>query len=937
MISDKSQRNQLKRQSAFYTKPLLERARANTAKYPWAVEMQRGIIERAEPWMKLSDDGLWESMFGHTISRSWMVWSNGYCPACEQAVPMFNWEFDAFQRPWKVRCPHCRELFPKNDFHKFYRSGLDEHGVFDPERADRRLLFNDECPNPQDPLHMFGVDDGEGYVAGDRRWRFIGAYLIYGQWKQAVLGGIKRLSAAYVATGNPLYAHKAGVLLDRVADLYSTFDFPKEAVVYEKPDGPGYVSIWHDACMETIELARSYDKVFEALKDDQELVAFVSQKADQFKLMNSKASFEDIQRNIEDHILRDALDNSPKITCNFPWTDIAIMTIEVVLGWPGNRDKVCALLDAVIEKATAVDGVTGEKGMTDYSSFTIQGLALFLEECTKLDQALLSDLLKRHPGLRNTYRFHIDTWCLEKYYPLVGDGGSFATSFDQYQGMFFQEFFQKPESPPDPGLVNFDIDPPISMYSLLWRLYKLTGDSAFVEVLYRANDNSVDGLPHDLFADDPAAIQREVAEVIAREGPVPKVGSVNKREWHLAILRSGQGADARAAWLHYDCRRAHGHADGMNLGLFAKGLDLMPDFGYPPVQYGGRESPRAHWYRTAAAHNTVVVDGEDQFVADGRTALWADGKLFRAIRLSGAELIGGKQFERTVAMVDISDRDFYIVDVFRVTGGTDHAKFMHSHFGTITTQGLSLKPADEYGHDTQMRNFYVDPAPRPGWSADWKVEDRYQFLPPDSDIHLRYTDLSFDVQAFTAEAWVSAGNYNTNQEAWIPRIMVRRQANEGPLASTFVSVIEPYEGTSSIAQIRRLTLETNDGQMYPEPNVAIEIQLDDGFCDLFVAVDVENPLSLSPSIAENRVAGVKEWGLGLDGESCMVRRDKAGEVRRIAICKGSLVTVGGDVVKLEGETDFMEVDFHEGRAFVASGDSEGIHEILVRGKRVWQR
>ena len=32
----------------------------------------------------------------------------------------------------------------------------------------------------------------------------------------------------------------------------------------------------------------------------------------------------------------------------------------------------------------------------------------------------------------------------------------------------------------------------------------------------------------------------------------------------------------------------------MNLGLFARGLDLMPDLGYPPVQFGGWDSPRAN-------------------------------------------------------------------------------------------------------------------------------------------------------------------------------------------------------------------------------------------------------------------------------------------------------------------------------------------------------
>jgi len=60
-------------------------------------------------------------------------------------------------------------LFPTNDFEAYYRSGLDEHGVFDPKRADRALLFNTQHPDPNDPLHRFGVDDGTGYAEGENR------------------------------------------------------------------------------------------------------------------------------------------------------------------------------------------------------------------------------------------------------------------------------------------------------------------------------------------------------------------------------------------------------------------------------------------------------------------------------------------------------------------------------------------------------------------------------------------------------------------------------------------------------------------------------------------------------------------------------------------------------------------------------------------------
>ena len=59
------------------------------------------------------------------------------------------------------------------------------------------------------------------------------------------------MAAAYAVTGDTAYAHRVGVLLDRVADLYPSQDFGKQGVMYEGPPRSGYVSTWHDACAET--------------------------------------------------------------------------------------------------------------------------------------------------------------------------------------------------------------------------------------------------------------------------------------------------------------------------------------------------------------------------------------------------------------------------------------------------------------------------------------------------------------------------------------------------------------------------------------------------------------------------------------------------------------------------------------------------------------
>lgn len=878
-----------KSSSVFNTPALSSIVNENVKGCKWAAEIRDRAVEDAKPWLNLSDAAVWRLMFGPSIKRSWMVWSNGFCPSCKVSVPMYKWKVDAWNNPWKLECPHCKEIFPKNDFAAFYKSGLNEHGVFDPQKADRKLLFNCEHPDPSDPLHSFGVDDGDGWSDGVNRWMFVGAYLIYGQWKQLIVGGASNLSMAYVMTGDERYAHKAGILLDRIADLYPEFDFITQGTVYEVSSirNPGYVSVWHDACEETRKLVMAYDFIFDAIKNDSELVTFLSRKAADFILENKKSSFPDIQRNIEDGILRDALANPLKIKNNYPRAEYAKAIIMTVLGWPENRDEIYRFMDGVLAKATAVDGVTGEKGLSGYAMYVVNGIVEMIGYFSRIDPQFVKNMAESNPGLKNILRFFIDTRCIEKYYPLSGDTGEFAAQADRFAIDMLQ------------GRPGFDP----STYSFISQLYEITGDPALVQTAYSENGKTVDNLPYDVFFKDPAALQRRFLEVIDRYGDDIKLDSVNKEQWHIAILRSGGGGDGRALWLDYDSGGAHGHADCMNLGLFAKGLDLMPDFGYPPVRYGGWETERAMWYKSTAAHNTVVVDGENSKEGAGETALWAVGKAFRAIRASGEKTNCENRYERTAALIDISPADSYVLDVFRVTGGSDHVKYMHSGYGSISTEGLSLSEMEPIGSENLIRGFSGDKNPENGWSADWKIEDRYGYLPENSDVHLRYTDLTDCAEAVVAECWIS-GVYSL-VESWIPTVLTRRRSPIAPLESTFAAIIEPYERESKIKSIRRVPL-------CDESDAAVEVVLKDGRRDLLIAADP------GFSNANSRVLTQNDNGIQTDAELALVRYGPQGGVQRIVFCKGSFVRVGS--LSVESRTDFAEVEFNGESHSVASGE-----------------
>lgn len=790
-----------KRESVLYPRAARERAAANARNYPWAAEIRAKAVAEAERWLRMPDEELRSEVFGPRITRSHMVWSNGFCPHCRRKVPMYDWRIDVWGHPWKVQCPHCNERFPKNDFAAYHRSGLDELGFFDPQRANRALLFNQEHPQPGDPLRSFGVDDGEGYVEGGNRWRFIGAYLLHGQWTQRIEAGFRHLGRAYAITGDPRYAHKAGVLLDRIADIWPAFDFAEQGLVYErrKYGGgvAGYVYYAIDSAYTAMHLARAYDQIFDAIREDEELVRFVRARDPR------KRSFAGIQRNIEDNIFHHAIANPHRIRTNYPGQQRALALLSSVMEWPANRSRLRGELDEIVSKAVAVDGLSGEKGLAGYAAIAPQSLAGILEEFSALDPDLIPYLVERHPKLRSTYRFHFDTWINHEYYPHSGDSGSFARKSERYAGLAF-----------DGGV-----------FRLLGRMAHATGDPLYWQMAWIGNGHSVEGLPHDIFAEEPAAYAASVKSAVDRNGPWPAVASVNKEEWRLAILRHRTAPDA-AVWIDYDSvpessLKSHYHFDAMNLGLFAKGLDLLPEFGYPAVQFGDWHTPEALWAKRTAAHNTVVVDGQDQMGGPAECTVWSAGGPVQTIRASSPGQYKGSAYERTVAMVETGPSDFYVFDVFVANGGKQHAKHTRPAFAAASPFGVNLAAAESlYDRNILMRGFRRDRRPAAAWGVDWKIEDRFGYLKPPHAVHLRYTELTRDAEAYTAESWIVQSTTSTLPD-WIPVAIARRSADSGDLRSTFVALLEPHDGQPRARSIRRVDAPGDS-------DVAVEIELTGG-------------------------------------------------------------------------------------------------------------
>ena len=474
--------------------------------------------------------------------------------------------------------------------------------------------------------------------------------------------------------------------------------------------------------------------------------------------------------------------------------------------------------------------MTGEKGMAGYAAISPRTLARCLSLFARADDAFLPRLLERHPSLGRHWRFHIDAWVGQRFYPNIGDSGAAGGGHSAYCGALFDRGGGDPLAP--------------SAFTFFQQLYEATGDAAFSQVLHHANGGTVEGLPHDPGHPDPAGFRRAVQQVLDDHGPRPETGSFHRPHWGLAVLRSGDDRRAPTVWLDTDSgvpdsiygpanpsvrgRGAHGHADGMNLGLYYRGVDLMVDLGYPPVNYGGWDSAQAEWYRRTGSHNTVCVDGLDQATAASDTLWWLDGDEVRGICASSPGMVDGGPLRAH-------------------PGPGQHRRGGRLPRGRPPgarrprprpLSARRLREPDHRGPADRARGGVrprhpdagLPPRPEPVRGLDRRMAGRRRVRPrpAGADLRLRYTDVSRGPAAGTCEGFALVGDYGARDERWLPRLVQRHRAAEAPLTSVFAGVLEPCDGPPAVRGVRRLD---RGGGADVDELVELEIALEGGGLD----------------------------------------------------------------------------------------------------------
>jgi hypothetical protein len=205
--------------------------------------------------------------------------------------------------------------------------------------------------------------------------------------------------------------------------------------------------------------------------------------------------------------------------------------------------------------------------------------------------------------------------------------------------------------------------------------------------------------------------------------------------WMVAILRHGAPPNAAALSLSFSPAGGHRHADNLSLFYIDRARRILGDHGYVG------DMPINKWIKDTRSHNLVVVDDKPQTFHNRKPAL---RRMFTTPTVSVVEAASDAypqctEYRRLVALIKGPDDQTIAVDVFRVTGGNQHAYRLYSELassdapkGSLAFDGLNMppeKPLPKIGNSLNeedifgLRDMRFDKNPPPQFQALWN-EDR---------------------------------------------------------------------------------------------------------------------------------------------------------------------------------------------------------------------
>jgi oligo-alginate lyase len=771
----------LKDAQTLFTPGEIATARDNVARYPRARELAESIRREADYWAAWTDVALWNVVPGAEVPRSFECSTQG-CPIHGRKIfevnggAFYPWIIDP-KTPFKIKCPIGGETYPSNDYGRFYRSGFKD-------RSDFKGPY---------------VDDGRGWVApnGERYW-FV-AHANHWLWFMHVSAphenlytGLAALGRTYLLTGDPRYAHKAAVLLRRIAEVYPNMDYESQSrygQLMAERDGTRYTGKVLNAIWETYfiaQLAETYDAIWPSIDGDAALHGFYEEDG------RATRSF------IEANIIEEGIDAvyQKRVRGNFGMHQRALLVMAIVRQHADNARYLRDVLDkpdgsAYLGLRPALDTLIWRDG----EPYESPGYNLLWLQNISAVATLLPRLgvdISTLPRLRRLYDAPMEAIAIGRHTPAIGDTAS------AYGGVVGED---------------------AAVYQRAFRAY---ADPRYASFLAGFGAGGEGG-----FRDFESLLHPPIAAVRAPEGGrrVPPQPSRLLSGYGVALLNNK--ADDTGASLYFGQHGNHFHLDRLHIDLFANGQPMTPDLGYPDAM--NEYVPGVFtWSTHTVSHNTVMVDNAPQpGNAPGIVRLMASGETDRVIDVEAPGTYPQCDvYRRTLVMVDTGPHQSYFVDFFAVSGGRDHLYILHGPPGSFALEGGSWTPPAKgtlAGENVAPDQIYDDPVlGAPGYAgpySGYKGSGLQHFTGVRRHLaggwtarytHERDPAARLDIRILEApgdEVMLADARLSPVKSPQLLRyLLVRRTAVRARgLSSEFVSVLEPHSGHPSILSAGRVT------------------------------------------------------------------------------------------------------------------------------------
>lgn len=786
----------------------LARARQNVERYAWAKRYLGNLRKNADSTLaELHADYL-----ARMIERT-TPGCNGPCPACRaKGLPWHPnglWSWSA-AKPDQIRCSACQTVFPNDEF---------------PESIALQSQW--------DPEQRFGFIGGEPFRChGYTRARPSISGIIRAHKVAHATGQLHNLALAYALTENPKYARGAKAILLRFADVlpkylvragygygeYADVDphvaaerisnLPQDELVYppNKPDRKIYAGYWAASRVGTsgmdghwvCQVAQAYDLTCTARDGDGTVYS------------------EKERIRIERDVL---LEGTYLAVC-----DAAINNKSV-----GNRAGAAMVGMCVGHPGLVRFGLEGLKSTVD---------GWFLPDGGTSESSAYA--LMTMGGIQNLALVLRDYSDPEGY---VGPDGQRLDHFDSFRDTRYGDCWQSliwtlqgnlRHAPYADSYASTSIGAPFA--ELIAIAYPSDEHVAFLKAI-AGKDLGGGAGERAVFLRQPGLESRPVPDFTLPDVVFPFLAQ--------AYLRTGPTGRASLALLNASDWGIHHHLDSLNLYYWKDGRELLSDLGYL------WDHPDSRQTRRTAAHNLVMIDGQEQRTKGrgGSFHLFAATPRVKVAEASSAAYKQASLYRRTCVQIDHGQAGSYLVDVFRVrahAGGRKDARCQYVFHGPgndFDLQGLKLVAATD-GAELALDSARVGPGDAP-WQISWRVDKDYRFT--------AFSPGARGETVMLGNGWGQRDHRNRDRGAVLPYVI--RTAGGAGLRQ-FVSVFagEP-KNRPLVKAVRCLPLPSPA----PSDAVAIEIETTVG-TDLVVSMLEPATIKLSTCAGEaatdGRVAAV---------------------------------------------------------------------------------